>query len=93
MGLANQRKPTGLRKRWDSSLVLRGEEPGSLLYQKKVQDSPCMAPGLLDPYTVLPLGQEIRALQPNHSGVQILQAKIREWVAIPFSRGSSQPRD
>ena len=23
----------------------------------------------------------------------ILQAKIMEWVAIPFSRGSSQPRD
>ena len=24
---------------------------------------------------------------------EILQAKILEWVAIPFSRGSSQPRD
>ena len=23
----------------------------------------------------------------------ILQARIQEWVAIPFSRGSSQPRD
>ena len=23
----------------------------------------------------------------------ILQAKILEWVTIPFSRGSSQPRD
>ena len=23
----------------------------------------------------------------------ILQAKILEWVAMPFSRGSSQPRD
>ena len=23
----------------------------------------------------------------------ILQARIPEWVAIPFSRGSSQPRD
>ena len=23
----------------------------------------------------------------------ILQARIMEWVAIPFSRGSSQPRD
>ena len=23
----------------------------------------------------------------------ILQARILEWVAIPFSRGSSQPRD
>ena len=24
---------------------------------------------------------------------RILQARIREWVAFPFSRGSSQPRD
>ena len=23
----------------------------------------------------------------------ILQARVLEWVAIPFSRGSSQPRD
>ena len=23
----------------------------------------------------------------------ILQAKILEWVAVPFSRGSTQPRD
>ena len=23
----------------------------------------------------------------------ILQARILEWVAIPFARGSSQPRD
>ena len=29
------------------------------------------------------------ALQPNG----ILQARILEWVAFPFSRGSSQPRD
>ena len=25
--------------------------------------------------------------------VRILQARIQEWVAIPSSRGSSQPRD
>jgi len=24
---------------------------------------------------------------------EIFQARILEWVAIPFSRGSSQPRD
>ena len=23
----------------------------------------------------------------------ILQARILEWIAVPFSRGSSQPRD
>ena len=30
---------------------------------------------------------------PDFSVRGILQARILEWVAIPFSRGSSQPRD
>ena len=30
---------------------------------------------------------------PDASVHRILQARILEWVAIPFSRGSSQPRD
>ena len=30
---------------------------------------------------------------PGYSVNGILQAKILEWVAIPFSMGSSQPRD
>ena len=30
---------------------------------------------------------------PGSSSHGILQAKILEWVAIPFSRGSSRPRD
>ena len=30
---------------------------------------------------------------PGSSVHGILQARIPEWVAIPFSRGSSQPRD
>ena len=30
---------------------------------------------------------------PGSSVHGILQARIQEWVAIPFSRGSSQPRD
>ena len=30
---------------------------------------------------------------PGSSVHGILQASILEWVAIPFSRGSSQPRD
>ena len=29
----------------------------------------------------------------DYSGQGILQARILEWVAFPFSRGSSQPRD
>ena len=30
---------------------------------------------------------------PGSSVYEILQARIPEWVAIPFSKGSSQPRD
>ena len=30
---------------------------------------------------------------PGFSVHGILQARIQEWIAIPFSRGSSQPRD
>ena len=28
----------------------------------------------------------------NHIGLFVLQARIQEWVAIPFPRGSSRPR-
>ena len=30
---------------------------------------------------------------PGSSVHEILQARILEWDAMPFSRGSSQPRD
>ena len=30
---------------------------------------------------------------PGSSVYGILQARILEWIAIPFSRGSSRPRD
>ena len=30
---------------------------------------------------------------PGFSGHGISQARILEWVAIPFSKGSSRPRD
>ena len=30
---------------------------------------------------------------PGCSVLGILQARVLEWVAVPFSRGSSQPRD
>ena len=41
-------------------------------------------PTLCDPMVCSPPGS------PVH---EILQARVLEWVAIPFSRGSSQPRD
>ena len=43
-----------------------------------------LCPTLCNPMDCSPLGS------PVHG---ILQARILEWVAIPFSRGSPQPRD
>ena len=40
--------------------------------------------GLCNPVDCSPPGSSVRG---------ILQARILEWVAIPFSRGSSLPRD
>ena len=42
------------------------------------------SPTLCDPMDCSPLGSSVHG---------ILQARIREWVAMPSSRGSSQPRD
>ena len=39
------------------------------------------------------LCEPINCSLPGSSAHGILQARILEWVAIPFSRGSSQPRD
>ena len=41
------------------------------------------------------VAQSCRTLcDPVHYKVhRILQARVLEWVAVPFSRGSSQPRD
>ena len=39
------------------------------------------------------LGHPVDRSPPGSSVHRILQARILEWVAIPFSGGSSQPRD
>ena len=41
-------------------------------------------PTLCDPVDCSPPGSSVHG---------ILQGRILEWVALPFSRGSSQPRD
>ena len=41
----------------------------------------------------LTLWDPVNCSLPGSSVHGIIQARILEWVAIPFSRGSSQPRD
>jgi len=43
-----------------------------------------LCPTLCNPMDCSPSGSSVHG---------ILQARILEWVAIPFSRGSSRPRD
>ena len=49
---------------------------------KVLVDQSCLT--LCNPMNCSPLGSSVHG---------IFQARILEWVAIPFSRGSSQPRD
>ena len=44
-------------------------------------------------HSCLTLCNPIDCSPPDSSAHGILQARILEWVAIPFSRKSSQPRD
>ena len=57
----------------------------SLLGVVKVQMSVAqLCPTLCDPTDCSPPGS------PDHG---VLQARVLEWAAMPFSRASSQPRD
>ena len=44
------------------------------------------------PHPCLTLCDLMDCSPPGSSGHGILQVRILEWVAVPFSRGSSQPR-
>ena len=41
----------------------------------------------------LTLGNPMDCSLPGSSVHEILQSRILEWIAVPFSRGSSRPRD
>ena len=56
----------------------------SELFMKKESEVAQSCPTLCDPLDCSPLGYSVHG---------ILQARILEWVAIPFSRGSSWPSD
>ena len=56
---------------------------GKFLYHLSYQGSPSYLPGTLGNFPS----------PPGSSVHEILQARILEWVVIPFSRGLSQLRD
>ena len=55
-----------------------------LFYHLKVKVKSQSCPTLCDPVDCSPPGSSVHG---------ILQARVLEWVAISFSRGSSRPRD
>ena len=65
---------------WWSQAEITHSVTLSLVYMKSLQ--PCLT--LCDPMDYSPLGFSVHA---------ILQARILKWVSMPFSRGSSTPRD
>ena len=87
-----QRFPAGLTtscpQQW---LLLRAPSIGFLLFLNSPVLYHCFQdhltqsrPTLCDP---------VNCSLPGSSVHGVLQARIPEWVAVPFSRGSSQPRD
>ena len=84
-----------IKKRKDRSEVKRKRELGQeartlyfiyipIIRKASVQSVAQSCPTLRDPMDCSPPGSSVHG---------ILQARTLEWVAIPFSRGSSQPRD
>ena len=83
----HRRQPTRLPRPWDSPGKNSGVGCHFLLQCMKVKSESEVAqlcPTLIDP---------MDCPSPGSSVHGILQARILEWIAMPFSRGSSQPRD
>ena len=76
------------KKQWKEKTchcLFRGENRiDHLLLLKREREVAQSCPTLCDPMDCSPPGSSVHG---------ILQARILEWVAISFSRGSSQPRD
>ena len=78
-------QPTRLPYPWDSPGKNTGVGCHFLLQCMKVKSEVAQScPTLSDPMDCSP---------PGSSVYGILQARVLEWVAIPFSRGSSQPKE
>ena len=80
-------QPTRLRRPWDSPGKNTGVGCHFLLQCMKVKSESEVA------QSCLTLCDPMDYSLPNCSVHRTLQARILEWVAISFSRGTSQPRD
>ena len=67
---------------YDTNIVMEGKLSLGKVKMKVLVAQLC--PTLCNPMDCSPRGSSVHG---------ILQARILEWVAVPFSRGSSRPRD
>ena len=77
------------------SNMLKGSKTGLCLTskeQQKIQRGKCGMKVLVS-QSCLTLCDPMNCSPPGSSVHRISQARILDWVAIPFSRGYSQPRD
>jgi len=72
-----------------------GIEPGSPTFQADslLSEPPEKPPNMLVAQSCPTLCNPVDFSPPDSSVHGIIQGRILEWVAIPFSRGSSRPRD
>ena len=82
---------------WGPGLLLPApcQDLGAVVYQEPAEGSLPRPPPCPESVSrsVVSNSFQPQSSPPGSSVHQILQARILEWVAIPFSRGSSQPRD
>ena len=88
-----------VRELWQRLYGPQGQKTNYLVLQKKKKVESCsteygffLSLLLLVKVKVAQLCQTL-CDRMNYTVHGILQARIREWVAVPFSRGSSQPRN
>ena len=73
---------SAIKKNTFESILMRWMKLGPIIQSESEVAQSCLT--LCDPVECSPSGSSVHG---------ILQARILEWVAISYSRGSSHPRD
>ena len=88
--------PLSMRFSWQQRWSGWVQPPSGDLRDPEIEPASLMSPALAGrPLPPASPGkpQHARLTQPGGAVHGTLQARMLEWVAIPFSRGSSRPRD
>ena len=69
------------------------QKQATLIFDGRSQDSGCLGGGVVTEKALGLLVVKVAQSCPTLQSQGIFQARILEWVAFPFSKESSQPRD